>query len=371
MTGEAFRITYELTCDTSEDAARRAREIAFEQTVELPESCVTPEVCARVVGQVESVEPAGPSRWHAAIRYSERVVGPELPQLLNLLFGNISLQQGIVITRVDWPDGWLAAMPGPRRGMQGLRELCAVEKRRPLLCAALKPVGLTAQELAATCSAFAQGGVDIIKDDHGLADQVDAPFAERLRRCAEAVAQVNARTGGSTRYFPNVNGRADELESRLEAVREAGCRGILISPLLAGPDVVRWIAESTELAILAHPALSGAYFQPGHGIRPEILLGQVFRILGSDGVIYPNAGGRFPFGEETCEAINARLREPLGRLRPAAPLPGGGIDARRVPYWIERYGPDTIFLVGGSLYAQPDLAEAGRALLEAIRSSVA
>ena len=40
-------------------------------------------------------------------------------------------------------------------------------------------------------------------------------------------------------------------------------------------------------------------------------------------------------------------------------MPGGGIDVRRVPHWIDRYGNERIFLVGGSLYAQPDLARAG------------
>ena len=102
----------------------------------------------------------------------------------------------------------------------------------------------------------------------------------------------------------------------------------------------------------------------------EFLLGQVFRILGSDGVIYPNVGGRFPFDESTCKAVNDRLRAPLGRMRPAFPVPGGGIDVRRVPHWIARYGADIIFLIGGGLYAQRDLSPAGRELLRAIEAVV-
>ena len=86
-------------------------------------------------------------------------------------------------------------------------------------------------------------------------------------------------------------------------------------------------------------------------------------------LFYPNAGGRFPFSEERCAAINDRLRGQLGPLRRAFPVPGGGIDVRAVPQLIERYGTDVIFLIGGSLYAQADIEQASRSLLQAVRAA--
>jgi ribulose-bisphosphate carboxylase large chain len=56
-------------------------------------------------------------------------------------------------------------------------------------------------------------------------------------------------------------------------------------------------------------------------------------------------------------------------LLPSFPVPGGGIDAERVPYWIKRHGPDTMFLIGGSLYAQPDLTAATRRLARSLARS--
>jgi ribulose-bisphosphate carboxylase large chain len=324
----------------------------------------------RVVGCVERIEAVEGARWRAVISYAAEVVGAEIPQFLNLLFGNISLKRGILVKQVDWPKQWLARFPGPRFGVDGLRRLCAVATRRPLLCAALKPMGLSAIELARICGEFARGGVDIVKDDHGLADQSAAPFGERLERCQEALSRVNAETGGTTLYVPNVTGDAGSLESRLELAHRAGCRAVLISPLLVGLDTVRHVAERSGLAMLAHPALSGAYFRDDHGIAPELLLGELFRIVGSDGVIYPNVGGRFPFTEQDCAAINARLQAPLGSLKPAFPVPGGGIDVERVPYWIDRYGLDVIFLIGGGFYAQADLARASAEISEAIKAKV-
>ncbi len=362
---DRFRITYSLTCGEGEKAASLAREIALEQTVELPENCISKEIAERVVGRVEEVKELEERRWRAVISYSSETVGGDLSQFLNLLFGNISLKRGILITDVAWPESFLESFRGPAFGIEGIRRLCGVAERRPLLCAALKPLGMSAAELARACSDFSEAGVDIIKEDHGLADQSYAPFKERLERCMEAMA----RSGGGSLYFPNVTGDSSRIEERLELARDAGCRGVLISPLLVGAETARLVAQNSGLAILAHPSMSGAYFQDDHGIRPELLLGEIFRIIGSDGVIFPNAGGRFPFPEESCLAISSRLRGPLGRLRPSCPVPGGGIEARELAHWAGIYGADTIFLIGGSLYAEPDVAAASRRLLHELKAA--
>lgn len=358
--GDRLCVRYTLACGDGESADEKVAGIALEQTVELPRGCVSEEIAERVVGRVESLEPIDDRRFSAAVSYDPATVAGEIPQLFNLLFGNISLQSGILIESIEWPESLLGRFAGPNHGIEGLRRACGVASPRPLLCAALKPMGLPARQLAAICFDLAAGGVDVIKDDHGLTDQVTAPFLERLGRCAEAVATANARTGRSALYFPNVTGRVDAIEACLEAARAAGCKGVLIAPLLVGPDTVRWIAERFAPVILAHPALAGSLMREDHGLAPRVLLGQLFRLLGSDGVIYPNAGGRFPFTERTCLSINAALREPLGSIAPAFPVPGGGIDVRRAGHWVERYGADTVLLIGGSLYAQPDLVAACR-----------
>ena len=157
------------------------------------------------------------------------------------------------------------------------------------------------------------------------------------------------------------------MVERADVARRAGCHGVVVNALPAGLGAVGTIAAATGLAVMSHPSLAGAFFRPDHGIAPEVLLGDLFRLAGSDAVIYPNVGGRFTFSEATCAAINARLRGPLGPVSPSFPVPAGGIDAARVPHWIERYGADTIFLIGGSLYAQPDPATAAERMVAAVR----
>jgi ribulose-bisphosphate carboxylase large chain len=363
---DRIRVSYRLKCQSGDDPHERALDIAFEQTVELPEQCVPSRIRDSVVGRVENVTQADGDAWTATISYPSHTVAGDFGQLFNMLFGNISLKSGVQVTDLELPGSYDSQLPGPHFGVAGLRQLCGVPDGVPLSCAALKPLGLSGAELAQVCYQFALGGIDIVKDDHSLADQASAPFRERVVLCQEAIERANRETGGSSLYFPNIPSRWSTFKDDVSTAISAGAAGILVSPLVIGIDAVRCTAEQGSVALLGHPALAGAFFQPDHGIVPDLLLGKLFRLAGCDGVIYPNVGGRFTLSENQCVAINSRLREPLGRIKPAFAVPAGGIDVTRIPYWLDRYGPDTIFLVGSSLYSRGDLTVASRTLMKSL-----
>ena len=113
-------VTYHLA-GPSRAAAATAADIAFEQTVELAPDAVPSDVAARVVGRVESVKPLGRGRGRsvAVISFDPAVVCGDLPQLLNLLFGNISLKSGIFVADIAWPEVLFEALPGPALGLAG------------------------------------------------------------------------------------------------------------------------------------------------------------------------------------------------------------------------------------------------------------
>lgn len=360
---DALLVHYRLTLAAGEDAADKARGIALEQTAELPARCVPEALLESHVGQLVALQQVDDDLWDASIAYAAELCGGETTQLLNLLFGNISMKAGILITGIDWPDSLLEQFGGPGHGIAGLRELVQVPCDQPLSCTALKPMGSDASTLAEITGAFAAGGVDIIKDDHGLANQPSARFRDRLLACQRAVEQMNDRYAGHSLYFPNVTAGPSELLQRLSLARDAGCRGVLLSPWLCGLGSLRLARDEFGLAVLAHPAMTGSYFGTDHGLQPDVLLGDLFRIAGADAVIYPNTGGRFGFSLATCEAINHALRRPLGSLHGAMPAPGGGMDMTRAAHWIDRYGVDTMVLIGGSLYQTGDLRGATRRLL--------
>ncbi len=352
-----------------ETPAQAGRRIALEQTVELPDGCYPPRIEERSVGRVEDAVVRPDGRWEVTVSYAARLANRDVPQLLNLIFGNVSLFADVEVIDGIMPEevsGWL---PGPRFGLEGIRELCGVAER-PLLCSAAKPVGLSVTALANRCAALARGGIDIVKDDHGLADQDTAPFADRVERCQDAVLRANATTGHRTLYFPNVTGPVERMPDRIALAQRAGCRGVLVSPFLIGLDGLRWLAESGGVALLAHPTFAGGLTRPGHGVATEFLFGTLLRLCGADAVILINAGGRFPVPETQALATARRLRDRALPSRPVLPVLGGGVSVGEIPRWVEKFGRDVMFLVGGSLYAQGDLERAAAGLRAAVVRTV-
>ena len=358
--------TYRLQCPTYEVAAEISRAIAREQTLEVPRGVVADELEARLLGQVDDISGLPEGGFDATISYALEVTGTDLLQVVNVAYGNVSLMNGVRLVDLILPAEVLDALPGPRYGLDGLREMVGAEGGRPLISVAIKPMGRTSEELADLATTFVRAGVDAIKDDHGLVDQSPAPFLDRVSAVGAAVAEANAETGGRTAYFPNVTGPVDRLGERLDHVVAVGCAGVMVCPSLIGLDVMRSIASGPRpLAIMAHPTHSQVGPDRGEGIAPDLLYGTLYRLAGGDIVVYVNAGGRFSWPVEQCEAINARLRAPLGRHRSAAPAPAGGVDDADAGAWLERYGPDTMLLIGGSLLAQDDPLGATRRLVEA------
>lgn len=349
---ERFSVGYRIQGDEI-SALERARDICLEQTVEFPPDLVPYGFIQDVVmGQIARIRADRPDSCRVTVSYDLDSTAFELPQLLNILFGNISMKPGIRVENLNLPDSLLSRFKGPRFGINGLRLRLGI-KERPLLFTALKPMGLNSRELAGLAYKLARGGIDLIKDDHGLTNQKYAPYAERVARCAEAVARANQETGQSCRYLPNITAPADEIGQRALQARSLGAGGIIVAPGLTGFDSMRLLAENDgiDLPVFAHPAFLGSYvISPASGISHFALFGQIMRLAGADGVIYPNYGGRFSFSQDQCISIVEGCTMEMGPFKEAFPCPGGGMNMENIPQMLEVYGRDVILLVGGGLY---------------------
>ena len=366
----AIQVVYHVACSESEIKAQ-ARAIAVEQTVEVPEVLLSdPYIRDHIVGRVEAITPVAHNVFSVAIAYNPALACKQLPQLLNLLYGNISIKTNIRMVDLKLPDSLLSGFAGPNYGLAGLRRLLGVYQR-PLLATALKPRGSTPQQLAAIARAFVLGGGDIIKDDHNLADDNLNDFTARVTLCQEAVAAANAQTGRGALYFPNLAAPCEQFEAQVEIALRAGVRGILVAPFLLGLDTVRHLARKYSLALMSHPTFSGTFFQDKqHGMEPGILLGTFFRLAGVDISVFPNFGGRFTFSRPQCLDIAQRLRAPMGALLPAWPAPAGGMRIEDIGGMAETYGPDAVFICGGALLSHgQDLTAATRLLAGKVRES--
>jgi ribulose-bisphosphate carboxylase large chain len=117
----------------------RARGLAVEQSVEMPVGAIR-EAAIReeIVGRVDRIEDRGDGWFDVDIALASATVGDDAGQLLNMLYGNSSLQDDIVLADFSLPDDLLARFGGPRQGLPGLRRRAGAD-RRALTCSALKP----------------------------------------------------------------------------------------------------------------------------------------------------------------------------------------------------------------------------------------
>ncbi|MEO6928425.1 MAG: RuBisCO large subunit C-terminal-like domain-containing protein [Casimicrobiaceae bacterium] len=359
-----FHATYRVQAPASAIAAR-AQAIALEQSIELPLEAVTDvRVLREVVARVDDIAAVGPDAFDVTLQLAVETVGGEAGQLLNMLFGNVSLQQDVALIDVDFPPAMAAHFGGPRFGIGGLRELTGVHGRA-LTCTALKPQGLAAAQLAQLAGVLARAGIDVIKDDHGLADQMAAPFPERVRAVQHAIGQANRDTGGRCIYAPSLGGHYARMREQVAVARECGVAMLMLAPMVCGVAALSALASEARMPILAHPALAGVT-----RMHPPVLLGKLFRLLGADATIFPNHGGRFGYAAAQCIDVATAARQPWCDLAPVLPVAAGGMTVERVPEMCSRFGVDVMLLIGGSLLlAREALGARSRAFVDAVAAN--
>ncbi|MDX1617842.1 MAG: RuBisCO large subunit C-terminal-like domain-containing protein [Balneolaceae bacterium] len=352
---QTFTITYRVKVSDGESVDQKIESICLEQSVELPLQVLSETFEQKVVGKPAEKKQLAEDTYEVTIRWPVENIGAEISNFLNILYGNISLQPGIKVIDSEWPLLNGPLFGGPAFGIGKLRDRYAIQSRA-LSATALKPVGSNAEELADLAYRFARGGIDIIKDDHGLANQEYAPFGKRVEACMRAISKAADETGVRSYYFPHITALARDTIKRYETAAELGADGVLLCPHIAGMETMHQLARTDiDLPIIAHPAFSGGLTtNADHGLTPAYLYGKLWRALGADFVIYPNVGGRFSLTREQCEAINREARQPDSPFLRSFPMPAGGMKRETIGRWIETYGPDTVFLVGGSLYEHPD-----------------
>ena len=295
----------------------RARTIAVEQSVEMPVAAVSDDfVRDQIVGRVETIAEKQPGIFEVRIALAIETVGNDAGQLINMLFGNTSLHEDVMLHDVELPSELRESFGGPRHGADELRRRVGASARA-LTCSALKPQGLAPKALADLARRFAQGGIDYIKDDHGLADQAYAPFAERVEAITAALRGVGPTDGQAALYVPSLSGDLDTMRRQIAIATQAGVDTVMVAPMIVGlANFHRLVRDNPTLAFIAHPSMAGAA-----RIAPPLLIGKLFRMLGADAVVVPNHGGRFGYSADTCRALAREARDKRDGLRPALPVP--------------------------------------------------
>jgi len=347
LNGKRFSVDYLINAKDEDDAREKAFDITVEQTVEFPVECVPDQILEqKILGIIESFKKIDPNTFKVNISFPIEAAGEELVQLLNVLYGNISIKPGIKIVDIHLHSSMNSFLKGPKFGIKGIRKILNIENS-PLVCSALKPMGLSSYDLSQMALMFARGGVNLIKDDHGLSNQKFSDFKSRVSSVTDAIKDFP-----HTLYAPNVTAPISELLDRALFAKECGAKALLVSPGLSGFDSIKMLSENTNinLPIVAHPAFLGSFVTSNiNGMNHKTLFGKIMRMSGADVSIYPNFGGRFSFSKEECQDIVKGCTEKFSHFESIFPCPGGGMNFSNVPLMKEIYGNDVIYLMGGGL----------------------
>jgi ribulose-bisphosphate carboxylase large chain len=350
----ALRVSYIVTAPNQAELDSRVESLLLEQTVELPRIALRDSfVLENILGRLASTRAIDETCHEVIIDFPIIATADDPAQFLNVLFGNSSLQEHVQLFDFELPHDWPGranALPGPRFGAAGLRKILGISGRA-LTSTALKPIGLSLARLAELCGLFAQAGIDLIKDDHGLANHSFHPFRDRVRACQQAVADSNRVSGRRAIYAPNLTGTPSVLLEQLKFAQDEGVGAVMIAPMLLGlPGLAEIVQRHARVPILGHPSFGGAT-----RIDPAALYGKLFPLYGADAAIFANFGGRFAYSRDTCGRIAHELTQPgTPGLAPTFPMPAGGIKYHQVADILGFYGRDVILLIGGGLYEAGD-----------------
>lgn len=378
---EMIVATYRLGLGPDDALEKKAEAIALGQTVGAwtPVRQADPAVWERHRGQVVGVERlADGSSGLARIAFPAANCEPDLPSLLTMVFGKVSLDGRIKLLDLAFPPDWLAKFPGPKFGIPGLRARLGIAER-PLTMAIFKPcVGLSAQQLGEMFDELGRGGLDLVKDDEILPDLPTAPTEQRLAACLKAADRIRRETGRTILYAVNLTAPPSALHQRAAELQAQGATCFLLNVLAYGWTALHALAgdPGLKVPILAHPALSGGLCgAPEHGMSYPLVLGKLMRLAGADLVLYPAHYGTFPFPVEDEFGIRDALREPWGRsqhLAPCWPGPSVGVHPGMVPRLLGDYGRDVVINAGGGVHGHPQGPRAGaRALQQAVELALA
>lgn len=350
-----FSVSYVIHADEA-TALEMAKAVCVEQTVEFPAAHIECDaIHSDIIGRLESFEPCEDG-FRALISYSDQCATEEFTQFFNVVFGNSSLLPGITVEHINLSEQLLKWFPGPKYGIKGMRERLGVYDR-PIAFTALKPQGLPTEALADEAYKCALGGVDLIKDDHGLMNQTFSTYKDRVKAVCEAVRQGNEESGHHTGYVPNLSGSFDTIMDRVHYAEDCGAAGVMLAPGLVGYDTVQYVSTHTELPIVAHPAMAGCILDKGSGgFACGCALGQLPRLVGADITVFPNFGGRFSLSQAQCRSIVDMCTETCGDMPTIFPSPAGGMTFEKIDIMKDFYGTDVSLLMGGGLFTvTPDL----------------
>ena len=381
---EYITATYYIKLNKDTDIMAKAASLAVGQTIGtwLPVPGITDEIREKHMGKVVQIYDvpsldlstqvtAEESQYLLQIAYPVINFTADFPLLITALLGNdASTSAQVKLLDIEFPRAFAEELGGPNFGLEGIRKLTGIEKR-PLLLNMIKPcTGLKPEEGARIFYETALGGVDLIKDDELLGSPSYSKAANRVRAFKRAAEAAYEKTGKSVKYIVNVTDGADRIMDTVKSVIEAGADALMVNFAAVGYSILRQIARTVQVPILAHCAGAGMYYEgTDSGMSSPLAVGKLTRLAGADMVMINTPYGGYPLRYQKYVQTAAQLTLPMFNIKPSMPSIGGGVHPGMVERYIREMGTDIILAAGGAVQGHPMGAAAGaRAMMQAIEA---
>jgi len=299
--------------------------------------------------------------------------------ILSIVAGNLfglSEIDRVRLMDIELPYKVLDQFPGPKFGMEGIREIIGTQSsRRPHLGTIVKPkVGLNPEETASVVYEAALGGVDFVKDDETLVDQDFCPLEKRVVSVMNALDKAKSETGSTVLYAANISADGPKLMELADEAMENGANMLMLDMLTVGIGAIDALASdpSVKVPIHVHRTMHGAMTRdPTHGIH-MIVLAKLCRMVGGDQLHTGAAAGKMEAEIADLLLINDFLRSSWGQYKRVFPVASGGIHPARVGPNLSKLGLDIVINAGGGIHGHPRGTRAGAlAMRQAIDAFIA
>lgn len=302
---------------------------------------------------------------------------PETGGLANLLAdiaGNaydLIYVNKLKLINLHFPKSWASAFPGPKFGIEGIREMTGTKEfRRPIIGCIMKPnLGLKADTMAKMAYEIASGGVDLLKDDEALVNPKYCPLEERVVKIMEALDKVKEETGKKALYAFNITmDRQDKMMEAADMVKSHGGNHLMVCWAYVGYGGIRRLAEdpSVNLPLHVHRCGHGAVSRmPDHGID-AVLISKLGRMSGADEMHLGAIEGKFHYAVGEAIRHVAVFRDPFYHFKPTLPTLSAGNHPGNVAASCGIVGNDVLLLAGGGIIGHPISPTAGaKAMIQA------
>jgi ribulose-bisphosphate carboxylase large chain len=187
------------------------------------------------------------------------------------------------------------------------------------------------QEIAELTYQGAKGGLDFIKDDELIADTSYNSIKDRVKTIGEALRKAEEETGHKTMYAFNITDRPSRIKELHDTVVDGGGICVMVNVATLGIEVLRELAEYTEVPIHVHRDFAPAYIRsPFLGMTAQVFT-KICRLAGGDQIHIGAIKGKLFERDEEVVASARYCWEEFHHLAPSLPVSSGGNGLENYP----------------------------------------